>query len=103
MSDGSLKEHVCAYARMKEGKVVLVIVPRLLTRLMQIDEMPFGKEIWGDSSIMIPMEIAGNKFRNIFTEETVRVVEQDAKRVLTLGEVFANFPVAMLESIEGVV
>jgi (1->4)-alpha-D-glucan 1-alpha-D-glucosylmutase len=101
VSDGSLKEHVCAYARMKGGKVVLVIVPNLLTRLMQIDEMPFGKEIWGDSSIVIPKEIAGNKFRNIFTEETVRVVEQDAKRVLTLGEVFANFSVAMLESMEG--
>ena len=56
-----------------EGKVVLVIVPRLLTRLMKNDEMPFGKEIWGDSSMVIPTEIAGNKFRNILTGETIGV------------------------------
>ncbi len=99
VSDGDRKDHVCAFARKGEAETVLVIVPRFLTRLMQIDEMPFGKEVWGDSSIVIPKEIAGNKYRNIFTEETVRVVEHDAKRVLTLGEVFANFSVAMLEAI----
>ena len=102
-SDGGLNKHICAFARQVEGKVVLIVVPRFLTRLIQsVDVMPLGRQVWGESSIVIPKEIAGNKFRNIFTEETVRVVEQDAKRVLTLGEVFANFSVAMLESIEGV-
>ncbi len=100
VSDGSLKEHVCAYARQGDGKVVLVIVPRFLTCIIKgMDELPLGKKRWEDSSIVIPEEIAGNKFRNIFTEDTVRVVEQGAKRVLTLGEVFANFSVAMLEAI----
>ncbi len=100
MGDGDLKEHICAFARKGEGKVVLIVVPRFLTRLIKgMDELPLGKERWGDSTILIPEEIAGNKFRNIFTEDIVRVVEQDAKRVLMLGEIFADFPVALLETV----
>jgi (1->4)-alpha-D-glucan 1-alpha-D-glucosylmutase len=99
VSDGGFKEHVCAYARMKDSKVVLVIVPRFLTSIIKgMDELPLGKERWEGSSIVIPEEIPGNKFRNIFTEETVRAVEQDAKRVLPLGEVFASFPLGLMES-----
>jgi hypothetical protein len=59
--------------------------------------MPFGKEIWGDSSIVIPKEIAGNRFRNIFTDEIVMPVDQQGRIGLTLSEIFVNFPLALLE------
>lgn len=98
VGDGNLKEHICAFGRQREEKVVLVIVPRFLTRLMKgTDEMPLGKELWGDSRIVIPEEIAGDRFHNIFTGETLKSVEKEGKRVLPLGEVFVHFPVAMLE------
>jgi (1->4)-alpha-D-glucan 1-alpha-D-glucosylmutase len=99
-SEGDLKDHVCAFARPGVEKALLVIVPRFLTRLVNsLDELRMGREVWRNSSIVIPDEILGNKFRNIFTEETVRVVDQDSKRVLTLDEIFAIFPVAMLEMV----
>ncbi len=101
MGDGDLKEHICAFARRAQGKVLLVIVPRFLTHLAKsTDKLPSAKELWGNSSIVIPEEIAGNKFRNIFTEETVRTVTRDGKIVLMLSDIFASFPVAMLESTE---
>ena len=97
--DGNLKDHVCTFARQGKGKVVLVVVPRFLSHLAQVDESPLGMEVWGDSSIAIPNEIIGERFRNIFTGEMVEVIGRDGKNRLILGQVFANFPVAMLETI----
>jgi len=98
-SDGNFKDHACAFARQGDGKVVLVIVPRFLSHLTQVDEAPLGREVWGDSSITIPSELAEERFRNIFTGEMVDAAKGDGKNRLILGEVFASFPVAMLESI----
>ncbi len=97
--DGNLEDHVCAFARQKEGKVVLVIVPRFLSHLIQMDGSDLGMEVWGDSSITLPKEIVEKRFRNIFTGEMVGGVERDEKKRLILGQVFAHFPVALLEAI----
>lgn len=98
--DGDLKEHLCAFARLGEGKAVLVIVPRFVTGLVgSAGEFPLGSEVWGNSSIVIPEEISRDRFSNIFTGETLNPVEWNGKRVLAAGKVFANFPVAMLEAI----
>ena len=97
--DGDLKDHVCAFARQGQGKVVLVVVPRFLSRLTQADETPLGMEVWGDSSITMPSEIVEERFRNIFTGEMVDTTDRDGKSKLILGQVFANFPVAMLEAV----
>jgi (1->4)-alpha-D-glucan 1-alpha-D-glucosylmutase len=97
VSDGDRKDHVCAFARKGEAKTVLVIVPRFLTPLIQMDELPFGRETWGDSWAVIPPEISAVRFNNIFTGETIELVERDGKAALALDQVFVNFPVAMLE------
>jgi (1->4)-alpha-D-glucan 1-alpha-D-glucosylmutase len=98
MAHGEVKEHVCAFARRKEDQVLLVIVPRFLPHLIQdIGEWPLGEKAWGNSVLIIPDEIAGNEFDNIYTGETVRKIKPDGQEGLALREVFANFPVAMLE------
>jgi (1->4)-alpha-D-glucan 1-alpha-D-glucosylmutase len=99
MGDGDHKEHICAFARKEERKVLLVVIPRFLTHLMQMDEMPFGKNTWGDSRLVISPEISALRFSNLFTGETLGLVERDGKAVLPLDQIFANFPVAMLEAI----
>jgi len=100
VSSGDLKEHLCAFARRRGEEVVLVVVPRFLTRLVRnLDEMPFGESVWGDSSVLIPAEIPGKTFRNIFTGETLQRIEKNGEGALPLREVFSNFPVAMLEKI----
>jgi (1->4)-alpha-D-glucan 1-alpha-D-glucosylmutase len=99
MSDGDRKDHVCAFARKGEAKTVLVIVPRFLTSLIQVDELPFGNTTWEDSWLVMPREIAAVRFSNIFTDETIGLVERDGKAALSLDQVFANFPVALLEAL----
>lgn len=100
MGDGDLKEHICAFVRQREEKVVLVVVPRFLTHLIDTDEMPFGTEVWKESRIMLSDKIDGDKFHNIFTGETIQRVDQNGQKALALGEIFAHFPVAMLERVE---
>lgn len=97
--DGMLKDHICAFARRREEKAVLVIVPRFLTHLNQErDGNPFGNPMWGESWVVVTEETPGDYFHNILTDEKVEVVERNGKRALTLDQVFANFPVAMLET-----
>jgi len=97
---GENGQHVCAFARRQEEKAVLVIVPRFMTQLIKSsDEATLGAQAWRDAWVDLPDEISGNHFRNIFTNETVEKVEQNGQGKLLLSEVFANFPVAMLETI----
>jgi (1->4)-alpha-D-glucan 1-alpha-D-glucosylmutase len=98
--DGELKEHICAFARQWEGKVILVIVPRFLARLVKSpDELPLGHKVWGGSWLVIPPEIPSGRFKSILTGEAMGLVKQDGKVALPLDQVFANFPAAMLEAI----
>ncbi len=67
-----------AFAR---GDDILVAVPRLTTQLG--DALPVGA-VWGDHALAL-----GGRWRNVFTEETLESLE--------LRNVFASFPVALLE------
>jgi (1->4)-alpha-D-glucan 1-alpha-D-glucosylmutase len=100
MEGGDLNEHVCAFARRKEEKAILIVVPRFLSRLLKsMEDMPLGKQVWGESRIVISDEISGDRFRNILTGQTIQAVGQNGQKVLPLGEIFAHFPVAMLERV----
>ena len=75
-----------AFAR---GEELIVAVPRLVTKLVEPGTCPLG-EVWGDRVIAVP---AGATWRNVFTGETL------SGDSLRLAEVFATFPVAMLERV----
>jgi len=75
-------ENAVAFQR---GKEVLVVVPRLTTRLVKAPRLPIG-DVWGEHAI----SVAG-RWKDAFTGE---VIEGDSLR---LREVFASFPVAILE------
>ena len=62
---------------------VLVVVPRLTASLVMAPQLPLG-EVWGDHAL----DVSG-RWRNVFTEETLESLE--------LRNVFASFPVAILE------
>ncbi|HVP81140.1 MAG TPA: malto-oligosyltrehalose synthase [Thermodesulfobacteriota bacterium] len=97
--DGDLQNHICAFARQWEGKVVLVIVPRFLTRLVESpDELPLGHKVWRDSWLVLPPQISAVRFKSVFTAETIETVERDGRTGLALDQVFAYFPVALLET-----
>lgn len=93
--NGELKDHVCGFARQRDDKTVLIIVPRFMTQVPH-SEMPLGEKVWGKTWVVIPDEISDNVFRNVLTEEEVDVVPHMKRRALSLGDVFSCFPAAML-------
>jgi len=66
----------------------------MLSEVVSVKEFPLG-EVWGDARVADPSGTA-RILRNIFTEERVEVRNGSVQ----LREVFANFPVAVLESAE---
>ena len=101
-AEGELKDQVCGFARQRDNKAVLVIVPRFMTQVSHFTvEVPFGEKVWGKTGILLPDEISGNIFKNILTGEEVKVIHRSGKRVLALADVFSCFPVAMLEGTMG--
>jgi maltooligosyltrehalose synthase len=61
---------------------VLVIVPRLTASLVKPPQLP--GDVWGDDALNL-----SGRWRSVFTEETLESLE--------LRNVFASFPVAILE------
>ena len=97
-SGGSEADNVCSFVRRLEDRTVLAAAPRFFTKLVpQHEELPFGNEVWKDSFVFLPFETEGARYRNILTDEIVNTVSLDGKTGMYLSQVFANFPVALLE------
>jgi (1->4)-alpha-D-glucan 1-alpha-D-glucosylmutase len=95
---GEKAGHGCAFARRWEDETVIVAVSRLLGRLtVESGRAPVGRDIWGDTSLLLPWEHGGARYRNVITGETVAGAESDGVSILGLAEVFSDAPVAMLE------
>ncbi len=90
---GRRQEHLCAFARCHEDVWVLVVIPRLLTRLIQSGGLPVGRAIWGEDHLLLP-ENAPLSWVNIFTAENIKA--DKAENGLAVSEVLHVFPLALL-------
>jgi (1->4)-alpha-D-glucan 1-alpha-D-glucosylmutase len=102
---GAGKDNLCLFARKTPQKKVLVAVPRLVAGLIgNTDRPPVGPEIWSDTEILLPAQARGTHFRNLFTGETVAVRSTDEPGggcLLPVATVLSQFPVAVLEHLDG--
>jgi (1->4)-alpha-D-glucan 1-alpha-D-glucosylmutase len=99
--EGSWQEHVCAFERSINGRSCLVVVPRLCCRLLENGNgTPLGAAVWPETRLLLPSAPEPGRYRNIFTGEILLPVQEEGRRSLALAEVFATFPVALLERIE---
>jgi (1->4)-alpha-D-glucan 1-alpha-D-glucosylmutase len=93
---GERQPHVCAFARQDEQQTLVVIVPRLLTRLIPDPQvLPLGPEVWANTRVTLPRDGVAHHYRNLFTGKSVAVSDQGG---VALSDVFAAFPVAVLIS-----
>jgi (1->4)-alpha-D-glucan 1-alpha-D-glucosylmutase len=96
---GSRAENVFAFVRRLQDRWVVAVVPRLLARLMPNQgDLPLGPEVWQDSFLILPGIQPHQRLRNVLTGEPHDPTERDGQVVLSLAEVFANFPVALFVS-----
>jgi len=86
---GQFQNHVIAYMKQSGSTVMLTVVPRFLTGVVQPDEYPLGDRIWADTHLLLPQ--FSPSWKNLITQKTVQ-----ADRTLSLGQIFQHFPVALL-------
>lgn len=97
---GKMFDNVCAFARRIGDERIIVAVPRFLSQVIpQAKGLPFGEKVWGDSFIVVPIAEPGARYRNIFTDELITAKDYMDATALHIADLFANFPVAMLERI----
>ena len=99
--DGShqVSNHVLAFARHHDNQWAIVAVPRLLTKLVKVGEMPVGRDAWGSSAIVVPRQ-APSLWKNVLTGEQIEAVGAARSKTLRLEDALAAFPVALLSSDE---
>lgn len=95
---GERSDNVCAFERCNGDQVVVVIVPRFFVGLTgQGARLPLGEGVWGDTRVLLPFEgEEAGIYRNILTGELVQTGREEGVPSLLLGEVLAEFPVALL-------
>ncbi|MDB6124668.1 MAG: malto-oligosyltrehalose synthase [Pedosphaera sp.] len=94
------REHVCSFARSHQNSWVITVVPRLVVLLNAGEEqLPLGREVWKNSWLFLPQLKPGEKLRNIFTNAIVTVEDRDGQSGAALGDVLADFPVALLTNV----
>jgi len=89
---GIYNEHILAFMRKYGNIKTISVVPRFLTSLVGIRELPLGEDVWKDTAIVVPSDSFNNKWENTITGSQVK----DVEKVLSVAEILKHFPVALL-------
>jgi (1->4)-alpha-D-glucan 1-alpha-D-glucosylmutase len=99
--DGPMQEHVCAFARRREGRWLIAAVPRLLAGLVPPGDPRAVAGIWGSAVLPLPEE-APRVWHNVVTGEMVATAPGGGSAALPLRSLLKNFPVALLYGDENI-
>ena len=90
---------IVAFARHREGAVIVAVVPRLVSSLPDAgDALPLGAS-WGERAVRLPDALRRRRFLNLFTREWLDAEGCSTGARLRLSGVLARFPVAVLHAL----
>ena len=97
---GERADHAVAFARRAEGAAVITVVPRLVATLTRDQDfaLPTAKQ-WKGTHVVLPSELAG-RYVNRLTGAELRTSDHAGDATLDAQELFADFPVALLERMD---
>jgi (1->4)-alpha-D-glucan 1-alpha-D-glucosylmutase len=90
---GKRAHNVFAFVRRSPDEWVIVVIPRLVSRLSTVLRFPTGITAWRDTQLMLP-EGSPHKWKNVLTG--ARLSARDS--TLAMHRVLEQFPVALLAS-----
>jgi len=97
-AQGEYAQHICGFLRQNQDQSCLIVFPRFLTQLIPDPAtLPVGEQIWGQTWIPLPSDLATRSFRNVFTQEIVAPQKDSDMVGLLITNVFSHFPFALLE------
>ena len=95
-AEGIRGEHICSFARCNKEAALVIVAPRLFYALVgDGDRIPVGTEVWADTHIDLPQNLAGKTWKNVFTNETLCSIAPEGGR-LEVAALLARFPYALL-------
>lgn len=95
---GERGDQVIAFARRHGEQSLIVATGRFFTRLDVGARLPIGAEVWSDTRIELPEQLAGC-YRELLTDYSLCVEGPGEQNGLPVAEVFAQFPFALLERV----
>jgi len=79
---------------------IRVVVPRLLARLqLSAAQLPLGPSAWTNTRLVLPEWTREHCFHDLFTGETLPVVEEERAVTIPVARTFATLPVAVLTKV----
>jgi len=91
--EGRQRGHTLAFCRRLSEEWAMVVVPIRLRGMIKVGEWPLSRAVWGDTRIGVP-EDAPSLWRDVLTDREVYV--NSAYRYVHVGDMLADFPVALL-------
>jgi (1->4)-alpha-D-glucan 1-alpha-D-glucosylmutase len=88
-----------AFARIHEGRAIVVVAPRLCARLFSPDLGPPLGATWKTSRVLLSQELTGRTFRHELTGAEIRPASTADQTWIFLGEIFQHLPVGILRAI----
>ncbi|NJN69231.1 MAG: malto-oligosyltrehalose synthase [Nitrospira sp.] len=95
---GAKREHLFAFARIHGDQAAVVVVPRLLTGVIEDPgELPVGAGVWGDTKVVMPSWKEGSPYRNVLTGSQSVTVQDEGRQSIAAAEILGQCPIALME------
>ena len=88
---GTCKNNLLAFSRKGTRQAAIVVVPRFMSHMVNVNEFPLGRQIWKDTRISFPRLLQNLTMKNIVTGSEIKL-----KNEILVGDVLESFPQAVL-------
>jgi (1->4)-alpha-D-glucan 1-alpha-D-glucosylmutase len=93
---GERTRNVISFMRAKGDAHAIIVAGRFFMSLEAASNSFPKRETWADTALTLPREFASGRYRDIFTGRTFDSHLNGRARCLTISEVFAQMPIALL-------
>jgi (1->4)-alpha-D-glucan 1-alpha-D-glucosylmutase len=93
---GKYAAHAVSFARMLGGRYAITVAPRLLTGVVENNQLPLGRSVWDDTSVVLP-EGFPTRWGNVMAADGVQT-----EGTMFVGDVLDGFPAGLIVGGEGV-
>ena len=96
---GPAAEHAIAFARVHEGRACIVATGRLMSLLLDEGDTPLADPArWAETAVIVPRNLQGRRWTDVLAGSAPLAPRFERQQKLLLSELFATFPVALLEA-----
>ncbi len=94
---GEHSAHLCAYARIAGERAVITVAPRFFAQLLgDVDTLPLGEKVWGNTTVDMPSHRRYNQYTCAFTGKLLKPHQRLSGWCLPVAQVLAEFPVGLI-------